>query len=129
LALRTYNVIPLSPVVGLVQYVTATISLGDFLTGSPEKDFCGMHTRFYPNALTSKEAKNLLQAARQNNHASLLSVYQKICNDIQPVMHQSFLNIFPSPFLWYENILFILRNSFHLLTGLEHYSVIQKALH
>lgn len=114
LGIRTYQVVPLSPVVGIAQWVTGTVTLDNFLLGSAQQtdtaSLHGMHTRYYPTDLSHGQARDEMQTAwaatasavdKSQRNASLLKAYLNVCERFHPVMHLAFFDVFPSPQHWY----------------------------
>lgn len=99
LHIRTYNVVPLTPGVGLVEWVINTTSLAECLVS----DYTGAHARYarpgqkrqYRQALTylreCHEARHAEEYARR---------FDEVIADFQPVFHRFFLEMFPAPSEW-----------------------------
>lgn len=99
LHIRTYNVIPLTPGVGLLEWVMNATSLSDCLT----HDETGAHARYAPptQKRTYRECLTYLQqahAARQPEE--YYKRFMEVVDDFQPVFHRVFLELFPSPSEW-----------------------------
>jgi hypothetical protein len=95
LRIRTYNVVPLTPGVGLVEWVENTSSLADCLTHST----LGAHTRYFPpnRQRDYRQCMLWMQDAHLNNKSLLPVRFKAICEDFQPVFGKFFLDLYPSP--------------------------------
>ena len=97
--MRTYNVVPLTPGVGLVEWVLNTRSIHDAVVSSVE----GAHPRYYPPSASSWTYHQcLLQMRDCTDRADLLPRYQQICAHFPPAMQRYFLDQFPSSSSWWQ---------------------------
>lgn len=112
LSIRTYQVVPLSPVVGMAQWVTGTTTLAEFVIGK-SKDAKSQHRlRYFPNDMTNDCARECLLNARDpskvqlNGNSStitekrLLFAFRHIINRFHPVMDHRLMETFTSPQTW-----------------------------
>ena len=99
LHIRTYNVVPLTPGVGLVEWVTNTASLADCLVA----DRAGAHARHARPGQKRDYRGNLgylREAHEARNQEEYTRRFQAVCADFQPVFHRFFLEMFPAPSEW-----------------------------
>jgi len=96
LKIRTYKVIPLTPVAGLLEWVENTTPFGGYLLG--DKNQLGAHVRYHPNDKLSKTCREELHRASE---AEKSKVYQELCRQFRPVLHKFFLEKFPDPAQWF----------------------------
>ena len=99
LHIRTYNVVPLTPGVGLVEWVMNTISLADVLVA----DRVGAHAR-HARPGQKRDYRGCLNYLREAHEARNTDEYKarfkSVCDDFQPVFHRFFLEMFPAPAEW-----------------------------
>ncbi|ESS63096.1 phosphatidylinositol kinase related protein [Trypanosoma cruzi Dm28c] len=104
----TYNVVPLAPTVGIIEWVDGTIPLGQYLNGDPNgggtntnrlRFQTGAHERYFPGEPTSLECRARLQEANKSQkHGVLLDLYA----EFSPALHYFFLEHFFTPQEWLE---------------------------
>lgn len=112
LSIRTYQVVPLSPVVGLVQWVTGTVTLGEFVIGKSKGAKAKHRSRYFPQDISNETARDYLSNARDpskpqlNGNGSaqlktrLLHAYRSICDRFHPIMDLRLMESFPSSHSW-----------------------------
>lgn len=92
LSLCTYNVVPLTPTVGIIEIVENAPSIGNYLTGSGEE---GAHHRYFPMEISSLECRQRLkQAANKPNEL------KRLYEAFSPAMHYFFYEHFASCSQW-----------------------------
>lgn len=106
LHVATYNVVPLAPVVGVLQWMEHTIPFGEYLTGSMSSGgggsngaapFIGAHERYFPHEPTTSACRQKLNAAGKNEKEStLLQIYA----EFTPAMHFFFMERCASAQMW-----------------------------
>ncbi|RNF16353.1 phosphatidylinositol kinase related protein [Trypanosoma conorhini] len=109
----TYNVVPLAPTVGIIEWVDGTIPLGQYLNGDPRASgggggggaetrlrfSTGAHERYFPGEPTTLDCRARLQAAsKAQKHSVLLDLYA----EFSPALHYFFLEHFFTPQAWLE---------------------------
>jgi len=95
LHVRTYNVVPLTPGVGLVEWVVNTTSMADCLVGA--------HARYAPPTQKRDYRQNLLylrEAHESMQREEYARRFYEVCADFPPIFHRFFLEMFPSPSEW-----------------------------
>ncbi|KAI1822341.1 phosphatidylinositol 3 [Xylaria intraflava] len=93
LGIRTYKVLPLTSVSGLIEFVPNTIPLHDYLMPAHEK----YHPRDYKGAQCRKEISNVQTKSSEVR----LAAYKKVADRFQPVMRYFFMEYFTDPDDWF----------------------------
>ena len=97
LKMRTYNVVPLTPGVGLVEWVNNSISLHDCLVHPTD----GVHTRYQPPSTDAWSYATCMAHMREcTDHAERITRFRQVCSRFVPVFHHYFLEHFASPSSW-----------------------------
>lgn len=96
LRIRTYKVVPLSPISGVLEWVDSTLPWGSYLVGRTGKKNSA-HERYHPHEWKHMECRNHLQ-----NSVDKLAAYQEIEANFTPVFHHFFLETYPDPAIWYQ---------------------------
>ena len=105
--MRTYNVVPLTPGVGLVEWVVNTRSLHDVLVSSAD----GAHPRYHPLSPTCWSYHQCLTHMRDTaDRSELLSRYRDVCQRFPVALHQHFQDHFPCPSSWWRARLTFIRS-------------------
>lgn len=99
LRLRTYRVVPCSPMVGVLEWVEGTAPLGDWLASGPlrEGGACARYRR--PGHLSWYDCYRAMEAAAPDARRS---TYLELLPRFPPVLHHFLLEGFPSPPAWFE---------------------------
>eukprot|EP00298_Acanthocystis_sp_HF-20_P011074 c19218_g1_i2.p1 GENE.c19218_g1_i2~~c19218_g1_i2.p1 ORF type:complete len:773 (+),score=256.67 c19218_g1_i2:38-2356(+) len=107
LNVRTYKVIPLSPKSGVVEWVTNTIPLSEYLIGGSKAG--GAHVRYRPNDMSFKDARQIMTDASNKDMTSgkdclkaRLPKFREVCSKVAPVFHYFFLEKYDHPTQWYQ---------------------------
>lgn len=113
LSIRTYQVVPLSPVVGVVQWVTGTTTLNEFVVRKSGRDRKHDYRfQYYPNDISYERAREWMKNARDLSKPQLpgnttnvlgdrlLHSFREICQQFHPIMGLRFMEVFPSPQSW-----------------------------
>ncbi|EJD46611.1 hypothetical protein AURDEDRAFT_184314 [Auricularia subglabra TFB-10046 SS5] len=99
LFIRTYKVIPLSPKAGMLEFVTNTSPLGEWLTRA--------HTRYNGPEMSVKDVQGALKAIHNGPYSvadknkRLLDAFQKIRTKVRPVMRFFFRERHKDPMAWF----------------------------
>ncbi|KAF4145831.1 FATC domain-containing protein [Phytophthora infestans] len=96
LRLRTYRVVPLSPIAGVLEWVENTIPWGSYLVNRTSKRLSA-HERYHPHELKHSECRHFLK-----NAPDKLAAYMEIQKNFTPVFHHFFLENFPDAAVWYR---------------------------
>lgn len=102
LHVRTYNIMPLSQRSGILEWCDNTMPLTDYLVGSSSRK--GAHVRFRPGDWPPKKCRETMLpiSIRTQPFDKVHKNYMDICEHIQPVFHNFFLEHFHNPGVWYE---------------------------
>ncbi|KAI0435099.1 phosphatidylinositol 3 [Xylaria sp. FL1042] len=93
LGIRTYKVLPLTSVSGLIEFVPNTIPLHDYLMPAHER----YHPRDYKGSQCRKEISNVQTKSSEVR----LTAYKKVTDRFQPVMRYFFMEYFTDPDDWF----------------------------
>lgn len=96
LRLRTYKVVPLSPIAGVLEWVDSTVPWGSYLVGRTAKRLSA-HERYHPHEWKHVDCRTKLKNATDKRAA-----YAAIEAHFTPVFHHFFLEKFPDPAMWYR---------------------------
>ena len=111
--MRTYSIVPLSPVAGVIEWVEHSVPLGGYLYGDravdpksarkkikPKRSTLGAHARYYPDDLSHSDCRAALQEAqseqrkqRKKSGAKLVEAFSHVCARFHPVLRFFFLAI------------------------------------
>ncbi|GMQ10316.1 hypothetical protein CsSME_00053368 [Camellia sinensis var. sinensis] len=95
LGIRTYKVVPFTPSAGVIEWVTGTLPLGEYLTGSTRNG--GAHGRYGVGDWTFPKCREHM--AKEHNKRK---AFEEVCQNFRPVMHYFFLERFLHPADWFE---------------------------
>ncbi|KAI2630503.1 phosphatidylinositol 3 [Xylaria nigripes] len=93
LGIRTYKVLPLTSISGLIEFVPNTIPLHDYLMPAHEK----YHPRDYKGLHCRKEISNVQTRSSEVR----LATYRKVTDHFQPAMRYFFMEYFTDPDDWF----------------------------
>ncbi len=93
LAVRTYKVLPLTASSGLIEFVSNTIPLHDYLMPA--------HDRFYPRDLKGPQCRKEVSNVQTRPIDTRVATYRKVLERFHPVMRFFFLEYFPDPDEWF----------------------------
>ncbi|RLN54888.1 hypothetical protein BBJ28_00002916 [Nothophytophthora sp. Chile5] len=96
LRLRTYRVVPLSPIAGVLEWVANTMPWGSYLVGRSGSKLSA-HERYHP-----QEWKHANCRAKLKNAPNKLTVFSEIQANFTPVFHHFFLEKYPDAAEWYS---------------------------
>lgn len=88
LRIATYNIVPLSPASGVLEWVDDTAPFGDYL--SDKKKVPGAHSKYYPGEWGSLFCRKLLVDEKKNKR----TVFDKICKNFSPCFRYFFIENF-----------------------------------
>eukprot|EP01029_Cantina_marsupialis_P018207 TRINITY_DN4165_c0_g2_i2.p1 TRINITY_DN4165_c0_g2~~TRINITY_DN4165_c0_g2_i2.p1 ORF type:complete len:690 (-),score=186.07 TRINITY_DN4165_c0_g2_i2:220-2289(-) len=98
--LRTYNVICLSSVAAVLEFVDGSVTLLEYLV-CKKNNKQGAHYRFRPNEPQDSDCRRKLMNLSKEPQ-KLLKEYNNVCKKVHPVMHHFFEEHFPSPCEWFH---------------------------
>lgn len=93
LGIRTYKVLPLTSSTGLIEFVSNTIPLHEYLMPA--------HETYYPKDLKSSHCRKEILAVQSRSADTRLATYRKITERFHPVMRYFFMEFFPDPDEWF----------------------------
>ncbi|GMF57537.1 unnamed protein product [Phytophthora fragariaefolia] len=96
LRLRTYRVVPLSPIAGVLEWVQNTTPWGSYLVSRTSKRLSA-HERYHPHEWKHTECRQYLK-----NAPDKLPAFLEIQANFTPVFHHFFLEKFPDAAVWYH---------------------------
>ncbi|ORX48897.1 hypothetical protein BCR36DRAFT_328589 [Piromyces finnis] len=113
LSIRTYNIIPLSPRSGIIEWVQNTIPFGTYLSEA--------HPKYNKNDILPLECRLMLHNEQQRKNSttkSKLAVYNNITDKFKPVFRFFFQELFKDPFEWYnKKVVYTKSVSVNSITG------------
>jgi ataxia telangiectasia mutated family protein len=93
LHVRTYNVVPLSPRSGIIEFVPNTASLTEFLSAA--------HVRYHPKDIKYNAARDAIAGFQKNSLDSRVKKFKEVCDQLQPVLRHFFFERFKDPDEWF----------------------------
>ncbi|CAG8973183.1 hypothetical protein HYALB_00008775 [Hymenoscyphus albidus] len=99
LKIRTYKVLPLTPIAGVIEFVPNTIPLHDYLIPA--------HARYYPKDLKGGQCRKEIQDAQPLSIDNRVKKYRNVTDRFHPVMRYFFIENFVDPDEW-----FVKRNAY-----------------
>ncbi|KAI0148495.1 phosphatidylinositol 3 [Xylariaceae sp. FL1272] len=93
LGIRTYKVLPLTSVSGLIEFVSNTIPLHDYLMPA--------HERYHPKDLKGSQCRKEISNCQTKSSETRLATYRRMTERFHPVMHYFFMEYFPDPDDWF----------------------------
>jgi len=93
LGIRTYKVLPLTSMSGLIEFVSDTIPLHEYLMPA--------HERYYPKDLKGSSCRKEISNAQTKSIDARVSAYRKVTEKFHPVMRYFFMEKFPDPDEWF----------------------------
>ena len=103
LRIRTYKVLPLTATSGVIEFVSNTIPLHDYLLPA--------HQRHYPKDLKPSACRKHIQDAQSTSTDNRIKVFRKVCEQFHPVLRYFFQERFESPDDWFDKRLAYTRST------------------
>ncbi|SPQ22818.1 0b0fe9a6-1bc3-4cf6-be12-8e6de58198de [Thermothielavioides terrestris] len=94
LGVRTYKVLPLTSSSGLIEFVSNTVPLHEYLMPA--------HERYYPKDLKGSQCRKEIANAQTKTTETRIAVYRKVTERFHPVMRYFFMEYFPDPDEWFH---------------------------
>ena len=94
LGVRTYKVLPLTSSSGLIEFVSNTIPLHEYLMPA--------HEKYYPKDLKGSQCRKEISNAQTKTTETRISAYRKVTDRFHPVMRYFFMEYFPDPDEWFH---------------------------
>ena len=93
LSIRTYKVLPLTAVAGVIEFVPNTTPLHDYLMPA--------HERFYPKDLKGSQCRKEINDVSQQSPDARIKKYRSVTDRFHPVMRYFFIEHFNDPDEWF----------------------------
>ncbi|GAW26034.1 putative serine threonine-protein kinase tel1 [Rosellinia necatrix] len=93
LGIRTYKVLPLTSVSGLIEFVPNTVPLHDYLMPA--------HERYHPRDFKGSQCRKEISSVQTKSSEIRLATYKKVTDRFQPVMRYFFMEYFTDPDDWF----------------------------
>jgi ataxia telangiectasia mutated family protein len=99
LKIRTYKVLPLTSIAGVIEFVANTIPLHEYLMPA--------HERYYPKDLKGNACRNEIGGVQTQSVDTRIQKFRYVTDRFHPVMRYFFTERFPDPDDW-----FVKRNAY-----------------
>ncbi|KAI0841594.1 hypothetical protein F5Y06DRAFT_293294 [Hypoxylon sp. FL0890] len=93
LGIRTYKVLPLTAASGLIEFVSNTIPLHEYLMPA--------HERYHPKDLKGSQCRKEISQVQSKSVEARVATYKKVTDRFQPVMRYFFMEHFVDPDDWF----------------------------
>jgi serine-protein kinase ATM len=103
LGIRTYKVLPLTASSGLIEFVSDTTALHEFLMPA--------HERYYPKDLKGTQCRKEISNVQNKSSEVRVATYRKVMDRFHPVMRYFFLEKFTDPDEWFAKRLAYTRST------------------
>ncbi|EPQ63125.1 Bgt-3917 [Blumeria graminis f. sp. tritici] len=94
LSIRTYRVLPLSNIAGVIEYVSNTVSLHEYLMPA--------HERFHPEDIKAEKCRSQIIAVQSKSPEVRIKAFKAIKERFKPVMRYFFTERFYDPDDWFS---------------------------
>ncbi|KAL8700463.1 MAG: hypothetical protein Q9224_000953, partial [Gallowayella concinna] len=103
LGIRTYKVLPLTATSGIIEFVSNTIPLHDYLMPA--------HQRHFPKDLKPTNCRKAIAEAQSQSTDKRIKVYRGVCERFHPVLRYFFQERFENPDDWFDRRLAYTRST------------------
>ena len=103
LGIRTYKVLPLTATTGIIEWVTDTIPLNDYLMPA--------HQAHYPRDLKQSACRKAIADAQNKSTETRVKTFREVCEKFHPVLRYFFMDRFMDPDEWFERRLMYTRST------------------
>lgn len=93
LGIRTYKVLPLHTNAGIIEFVSNTIPLHDYLLPA--------HQRYHPKDMKPNACRKAIADVDKRSTEHRIQVFRKVSEKFSPVMRYFFFERFPNPDEWF----------------------------
>jgi serine-protein kinase ATM len=93
LGIRTYKVLPLTASSGLIEFVSDTIPLHEYLMPA--------HERYYPKDLKGSQCRKEISGVQTKSVETRIETYRRVAQRFHPVMRFFFMEYFADPDEWF----------------------------
>lgn len=98
LSIRTYKIVPLTQMSGILEFCDNTNTLGDYLVSA--------HEKYHPEDMKVNQCRKMLAECAKKTAEEKQSAYDKVCRSLRPVFHHFFTENFLNPVEWFEKRMF-----------------------
>ncbi|MCJ1401031.1 Serine/threonine-protein kinase tel1 [Xylographa trunciseda] len=103
LAIRTYKVVPLTSTSGLMEFVSNTVPLHDYLMPA--------HQRYFPGDLKPNVCRKYILDVQKKSVDIRVKTFRAVCDKFHPVMRFFFMEHYENPDDWFERRLAYTRST------------------
>ncbi|KAL8857536.1 MAG: hypothetical protein Q9178_005864 [Gyalolechia marmorata] len=103
LGIRTYKVLPLTATCGIIEFVSNTIPLHDYLMPA--------HQRLFPKDLKPTQCRKAIADVQSQSNDKRIKVYKSVCEKFHPVLRFFFQERFENPDDWFDRRLAYTRST------------------
>ena len=103
LSIRTYKVLPLTATSGIIEFVSNTLPLHDYLMPA--------HQRHFPSDHKPSNCRKAIADAQPKSADHRIKVFRSICNHFHPVLRYFFQERFENPDDWFDKRLAYTRST------------------
>ncbi|MCJ1393539.1 Serine/threonine-protein kinase tel1 [Xylographa bjoerkii] len=103
LAIRTYKVVPLTSTSGIMEFVSDTVPLHDYLMPA--------HQRYFPSDLKPNVCRKHILDVQKKTVDLRLKTFRAVCEKFHPVMRYFFFEHYENPDDWFEKRLAYTRST------------------
>lgn len=103
LGIRTYKVLPLTATAGIIEWVTDTVPLNDYLMPA--------HQAHYPRDMKQSVCRKTIAEAQSKPTETRIKTFREVCDKFHPVLRFFLLDRFLDPDEWFEKRLMYTRST------------------
>ena len=103
LGIRTYKVLPLTATAGIIEWVTDTMPLNEYLTPA--------HQAYYPRDFKQSACRKAIADAQNKPTETRIKTFREVCDKFHPVLRFFFMERFMDPDEWFERRLMYTRST------------------
>lgn len=103
LQIRTYKVLPLSSVSGIIEFVPDSIPLNDVLVPA--------HAKYHPSDITYNKGREEIRHVQDESKEKRILVYKSVAQRYSPVLRHFFFERFEAPEVWFQRRLAYTRST------------------
>jgi len=103
LRIRTYKVVPLTASAGIIEFVSNTIPLHDYLLPA--------HLRHFPKDMKPNNCRKHISDNQSKSVDQRIKIYRQVCDHFHPVLRYFFMERFENPDDWFEKRLAYTRST------------------
>lgn len=103
LGIRTYKVLPLTATAGIIEFVTNTVPLHDYLMPA--------HVRHFPNDFKPTNCRKHIADAQSKSVDQRIKTFRQVIDHFHPVLRYFFMERFENPDDWFDKRLAYTRST------------------